>query len=225
MKRFVLLVVMQLFFTKGHTQQNGLPDNFVYVKDVIPDIVLDIRYAGRNNFVGKPIEGYKQPRAILSKPAAKALEKVQQELADIGLCIKVFDAYRPQRAVSQFISWAKDRGDTLMKQQFYPQVEKKNLFRYGYIASRSGHSRGSTVDITLIDAETGQEVDMGGTYDFFGEISHHYTSRISEQQKNNRQLLKSIMRRHGFVSYTKEWWHYTYQPEPFPETYFDFIVK
>lgn len=206
-------------------QKQQLPKGFTYLNEMIPDIVLEVRYAGSNNFLGTPVEGYKDEIVILSTPAAQALIKVQQELKTLGYCLKVFDGYRPQRAVNHFISWAKVSGDTLKKQQFYPDVDKKNLFNLGYISSRSGHSRGSTVDLTIVDYNTGKEVDMGGAYDFFGELSHHNYSGISEVQKNNRVFLKRIMMKHGFQPYAQEWWHYTYQPEPFPDTYFDFVVE
>lgn len=206
-------------------QKQQLPKGFTYLNEMISDIVLEVRYAGSNNFLGTPVEGYKDEIVILSTPAAQALIKVQQELKTLGYCLKVFDGYRPQRAVNHFISWAKVSGDTLKKQQFYPDVDKKNLFNLGYISSRSGHSRGSTVDLTIVDYNTGKEVDMGGAYDFFGELSHHNYSGISEVQKNNRVFLKRIMMKHGFQPYAQEWWHYTYQPEPFPDTYFDFVVE
>jgi D-alanyl-D-alanine dipeptidase len=206
-------------------QENKLPENFVYLDKVIPDIVLEMRYAGSNNFIGKPIEGYLKPKAILTKPAAEALKKVQAKLQNEGYCLKIFDAYRPQRAVNHFIKWAGKQEDTLMKKDFYPEVEKQNLFSFGYISTRSGHSRGSTVDLTLIDANNLKEIDMGGSYDFFGEISHHNAANITSEQKKNRELLKNTMIRFGFRPYEKEWWHYTFMPEPFPDTYHDFVVE
>lgn len=206
-------------------QEKELPENFVYVDQVIPDIVLDMRYADSNNFIGKPIKGYLQPKAILTKPATEALKKVQAELENHGYCLKIFDAYRPQRAVNHFIEWAKMPGDTLMKNQYYPEVPKKELFNLGYVASRSGHSRGSTLDLTMINMKSGKEVDMGGTYDFFGEISHHNYPNITSKQKKHRELLKKTMTKYGFRPYAKEWWHYTFQQEPFPNTYFDFVVE
>lgn len=209
----------------GLAQKRDLPEDFIYIHELIPDVVLEMRYAGNNNFIGKPVIGYNKPVAILSKPAAKALFHVQQELKKIGFCLKIFDAYRPQQAVNEFISWARDPEDTLMKQEFYPNVDKRNLFNYGYISTRSGHSRGSTVDLTLLDANSGKEVDMGGSYDFFGELSHHNTPEITAEQKQNRDLLKNTMARYGFIPYMQEWWHYTLRPEPFPETYFDFPVE
>lgn len=225
MKYLSILLILTFLISTNKNSQNQLPEGFIYVKELIPDIVQDIRYAGSHNFVGEPIRGYKQPRAILSKPAAEALYKVQQDLKNLGYCLKIFDAYRPQRAVNHFVEWAKIENDTLMKREFYPDIDKKDLFSLGYIATKSGHSRGGTVDLTLIDANTGEELNMGGSYDFFGEISHHDTSQISSEQKQNRELLKRIMSKHGFRSYPQEWWHYTLRMEPYAETYFDFEVE
>lgn len=221
------LVLLYLFIGIGisFSQANPLPDGFVYIDAKIPGVVYEIRYAGSNNFIGKPVRGYKAAQAILSEPAARALARVQQEFIRKDYMLKIFDAYRPQTAVNHFIEWARDRNDTLMKSKFYPKVAKKDLFEFGYIASRSGHSRGSTVDLTIIYVENCEEVDMGSNYDFFGEISHHNTSQITEEQRKNRELLKSIMRKYGFRSYSEEWWHYTFTPEPYPDTYFDFPVK
>lgn len=225
MKNLLILLILTFLISTNKNEQNQLPKDFVDVKELIPDIVMEIRYAGSHNFVGKPIRGYKQPKAILSKPAAEALYKVQQELKDEGYCLKIFDAYRPQRAVNHFMEWARNPGDTLMKSEFYPDIDKKDLFSLGYIATKSGHSRGGTVDLTLIDANTGEELNMGGGYDFFGEISHHDNSQVTPEQKQNRELLKRIMSKHGFRSYPQEWWHYTLRMEPYPETYFDFEVE
>lgn len=224
MKAF--LIVLYIFlFPVFSIQEKDLPEDFVFVDQVIPDIVLEMRYAGSNNFIGKPIEGYLGHRAILTKPTAETLKKVQTELKNQGYCLKIFDAYRPQRAVDHFIEWAKKPGDTLMKSQYYPGVIKRELFNLGYIASRSGHSRGSTLDLTIIDMESGEELNMGGTYDFFGEVSHHIYSGITPDQKKNRELLKKTMTKYGFRPYAKEWWHYTFRPEPFSDTYFDFVIE
>ena len=225
MRTIFISLFMGILMIPALAQKQQIPQGFTYLNKMIPDIVLEVRYAGSNNFLGTPVEGYKEEVVILSTPAAQALTKVQQELKTLGYCLNVFDGYRPQRAVNHFISWAKVSGDTLKKQQFYPDVDKKDLFNLGYISSRSGHSRGSTVDLTIIDYNTGKEVDMGGAYDFFGELSHHNYSGISEAQKKNRDLLKKIMIKHGFSPYAQEWWHYTYQPEPFPDTYFDFVIE
>ncbi len=202
-----------------------LPKGFVYVSDSIPDMEVELRYFGSNNFVGKPIEGYNTNRLILTAEATKALKKVHEELLMKNLCLKVYDGYRPQQAVNHFIKWARDWNDTINKQQFYPDVKKRNLFKAGYIASRSGHSKGSTVDLTIIDGNTGKELDMGSPYDFFGNESWVAYEGLTEKQKANRQLLKSIMLKHGFRNYPKEWWHFTLRWEPFPDTFFDFPVE
>lgn len=206
-------------------EQRGLPEGFVYVKDVIPDIILEMRYAGTNNFMGVKVTGYNKETAILTRAAANALAKVQNDLKDMGYCLKIFDAYRPQKAVDHFIKWSRMENDTIRKKDFYPNLPKDQLFRLGYIATRSGHSRGSTVDLTLVKSDSGEQVDMGGSYDFFSEISHYNTSQITEEQRRNRQILSSTMQKHGFYPYTQEWWHFTYRPEAFPSTYFDFDVE
>ena len=218
-----LNVIIILFFSLINT--SDLPEGFVYIDEVIPEVVYDIRYAGAHNFVGKPIDGYKAERAILSERAARALKNVQKELIQKDYMLKVYDAYRPQRAVNHFMQWAREENDTLMKSEFYPDVEKRHLFQLGYIATRSGHSRGSTLDLTIIHVETCDNVDMGSPYDFFGKISHHNTSKITAAQKKNRELLRLTMRKNGFRSYSEEWWHYTYDAEPFRDTYFDFPVE
>lgn len=224
MKMQVLLILIMLA-GNSFSQEKKLPEGFVYVKDNIPDVALDIRYASSNNFIGKPVEAYKKPVAILSKPAAEALKKVQEELTHEGYFLKIFDAYRPQTAVNDFIIWAKDPADTIAKKDFYPNVDKKDLFKLGYIASKSGHSRGSTVDLTIVNAATGEELDMGSTYDYFGEISHHSSTKITAGQKANRELLKNVMIKHGFRPYPEEWWHYSLKKEPYPNTFFDFPVE
>ncbi len=216
---------MFLCFCLSSSLSQTLPEGFVYVKEIIPDAAFEIRYAGSNNFIGKPVKGYKKPVAILSKDAAEALSGVQTHLKKKGYQLKIFDAYRPQQAVNHFIEWARNAKDTLMKESFYPDIAKKDLFSLGYIATKSGHSRGSTVDITLVDITTGKELDMASGYDFFGDISHHNTTKISKEQKANRTLLKHIMMKYGFRPYPEEWWHYTLRREPHPDTYFDFEVK
>lgn len=215
-------ILISLNFT---AQENKMPEGFVYLHEIIPDLELDIRYAGYNNFIGKPVSGYEKPVAIISIPAGKALAKVQKELKDKGYCLKIFDAYRPQTAVNNFIEWARNPADTLTKKEFYPEVDKKDLFQLGYIATKSGHSRGSTIDLTIIDAETKKELDMGSPYDFFGSISHHSSNAITSVQKANRELLKNTMGKYGFLPYPEEWWHYTLRNEPYPNTFFDFKVE
>lgn len=202
-----------------------LPEAFVYVEDVIPSIKVELRYFGSNNFIGQPINGYKKERAILTKQAAIALKNVQTELEQSHLSILIYDSYRPQTAVNHFVRWAKDLNDTIQKQEFYPEVLKQNLFQEGYIASKSGHSRGSTLDITLVNFETGKPLDMGSPYDFFGPESWVENNNLTEEQLANRMLLQKVMQKHGFRSYAKEWWHFTLRGEPFPKTYFEFPVN
>lgn len=202
-----------------------MPSDFVYVKDIIPKISLEMRYFGNHNFTGRPIRGYEKPVAILTKRAALALQQVESHLNKKGLGLKIFDAYRPQRAVDNFKSWSLKTDDTIAKREFYPLLDKKNLFNLGFIASKSGHSRGSTVDLTLISLKDQKEIDMGGPFDFFGAVSHHQYASLTAQQKENRKILKEAMAKFGFKAYDKEWWHYTLQDEPYRKTYFDFIVK
>ena len=202
-----------------------LPKDFTYVSEAVPDAVFDVRYYTSHNFVGDPIDGYLAPRVILTRQAAKALAGVQADLTAFGLSVKVFDGYRPQRAVDHFVRWGKDIGDTRMKEEFYPAVDKKNLFRDGYIAKKSGHSRGSTVDLTIVDVATGEDLDMGSPFDFFGEASWPENKAMAPEVRANRALLREVMARHGFKSISTEWWHFTLRDEPFPDTYFDFPVQ
>lgn len=225
MKKIYIILIFS-FVTMAFTgQTKELPKGFVYLDKIIPDLLVEIRYAGTNNFLGVPVTGYNRPKAILTEPAALALQKVQEELKNSGFCLKIFDAYRPQRAVDHFIKWSRDETDTLKKKEFYPDLQKNQLFRLGYIATKSGHSRGSTVDLTMVKADSGEPVDMGGSYDFFGEISHHSSTEVTEEQKHNREFLRKTMLKYGFLSYSQEWWHYTFRPEMFPNTYFDFTVE
>ena len=219
----LVLIVLGFAFAKSPTSQ--LAEGFVYVQDEIPDLDVKLRYFTNHNFVGMPIEGYKANRLILSKQAAEALKKVQEDLRNQNLCLQVYDGYRPQRAVDHFVRWAKNLGDTINKHEFYPEVEKQFLFSDGYIASRSGHSRGSTIDLSIIDADTGEPLDMGGFFDFFGEKSWTDNPDITATQKQNRALLLAAMEKHNFRNYEKEWWHYTLRWEPYPDTYFDFLVE
>ena len=198
--------------------------DFVDVEKEIPSIELDIRYFGLNNFIGKSIDGYLAPKAILTKEATFALKKVQIDLKEFELGLKVFDAYRPQKAVDHFVKWGKDLSDTKMKGIFYPNVEKKNLFKEGYIAKHSGHSRGSTVDLTIIDLQSKTELDMGSSFDLFGKNSWVTYKNITSTQRANRMLLHTIMLKYGFKSYAQEWWHFTLKNEPYKK-YFDFNVE
>ena len=202
-----------------------LPEGFVYARDIIPELKVELRYYTSNNFVGKRVDGYKSNKLILTKQTALALKQVQAELQSQNLCLKVYDGYRPQQAVNHFMRWAKHLNDTINKKTFYPDVEKKNLFLEEYIATRSGHSRGSTVDLTIVDGNTGKPLNMGSAYDFFGEASWVDYQNITDRQKVNRELLQTIMLKYGFRNYPKEWWHFTLRREPFPDTYFDFPIK
>jgi len=206
-------------------QKKNIPEGFVNVKKVIPDLDVELRYYSNHNFVGDTINGYGANHLYLTKETAIQLKKVQDELEIHNLCLKVYDGYRPQRAVNQFVIWARDKSDTVKKKEFYPNVFKRNLFKEEYIASRSGHSRGSTVDLTITDGATGIPLDMGSPYDFFGKASWVNYNGISKTQKENRQLLQSVMQRYGFKNYAREWWHFTLKDEPFPNTYFDFEIK
>lgn len=213
-----------LFFFFGIASAQ-LPKGFVYVEDVIPTIKVELRYFSKNNFLGKPVDSYHKEVAILTEQAANALKNVQDELKQYNLSIMIYDSYRPQSAVNHFIRWARDLNDTINKHIFYPDVQKKHLFKEGYISSKSGHSRGSTMDITLVDINTCEPLDMGSSWDFFGPESWVSNNNLTKQQRANRMLLRVIMEKHGFIIYTKEWWHFTLRNEPFPDTYFDFPVN
>lgn len=202
-------------------QQAGL----LNLVDAIPGIVVEVRYYGSNNFIGQPVDGYQAEKIYLSAQAVERLARVQNDLAGLGLGLKVYDGYRPQRAVDHFVRWAEDVEDTRMKQDYYPDVEKENLFNEGYIATRSGHSRGSTVDLTIVNLRDGIELDMGSPWDFFDPISWPDNDSITAQQRENRMLLRSVMTRHGFVPLSTEWWHFTLENEPFPDSYFDFEIR
>ena len=198
--------------------------DFVLVSDAVPDAILEIRYYSTYNFVGDRIDGYEQPVALLTKEAAEALEAASNDLEEQGYRLKIYDAYRPQMAVTNFVEWAEDVDDTRMKEYFYPELDESVLFPQGYIAEHSGHSRGSTVDLTLFDMKTEKEVDMGGTFDYFGELSHPDYTGITEEQYANRMILREAMIAHGFRPLAEEWWHFTLDDEPYPDTYFTFPV-
>ncbi len=201
----------------------GLPDGFVYLKDVDPSIQIDVRYATSNNFVGEKVDGYKVKKIVITRRAAVALKKVQADLKKDGYALKVFDAYRPQQAVSHFMRWVRDQKDQKTKEKYYPNLDKSSLRGSGYISGRSNHSRGSTVDLTLIKLGKG-EVDMGTEFDFFGPESSHHSKKATAEQRANRQRLKAAMSRGGFYSYHKEWWHYTLRNEPFSRP-FNFPIE
>ena len=224
-----LLLLMMLMVAPASAQKSTAPDDpagFVLLSDVVPDIIQEIRYYSTYNFVGDRIDGYDQPCALMTIEAAKALKEVSDDVKKQGYRLKIYDAYRPQKAVNHFMRWAKDIKDTRMKQYFYPKVDKTRLFDEGYIAEKSGHSRGSTADLTLFDMKTGKELDMGGTFDYFGELSHpDYKGNLTKQQLKNRQILRDAMMRHGFKPLDTEWWHFTLNNEPYPDMYFTFTVN
>ncbi|MEZ5957321.1 MAG: M15 family metallopeptidase [Hyphomonadaceae bacterium] len=201
------------------------PDGFVDAASVVPGMSLEMRYAGAHNFVGRRIDGYEAPVCILTREAAEALARVQADLAPRGLGLKVYDCYRPQRAVTHFARWAADLTDQSTKSEFYPNVDRSQLFTLGYIAQRSGHSRGSTVDLTIVDLASGAEIDMGSPFDLFDPRSWPTDESVSATARSNRMLLQGLMRDHGFRSLRQEWWHFTFEAEPHPDTYFDFVVR
>lgn len=225
----VLACLLLLSLTACTDQPAAKPEldssDFVLLTDVVPDAILEIRYYGTYNFVGTRVDGYEQPTALMTKEAAEALKAVSDDVMTQGYRLKIFDAYRPQKAVDHFVRWAEDLEDTRMKPYFYPELDKSVLFDQGYIDARSGHSRGSTVDLTLFDMTTEKEVDMGGTFDFFGELSHpDYVGELTEEQIANRNILREAMMRHGFRPLDTEWWHFTLNEEPYPGTFFEFPV-
>ena len=227
---FLIAIFVMIFANSVLAQENTTkisPEDssgFVLLSEAVPDAILEIRYYSTYNFVGDRIEGYEAPVAYLTKEAAKALKEVSDELIKKGYRLKIYDAYRPQRAVLHFARWAEDIKDTRMKKYFYPEVDKSLLFEQGYIDYKSGHSRGSTLDLTLFDMNTEKEVDMGGTFDYFGIKSHPDYKKITKQQFKNRMILREAMTAHGFRPLSTEWWHFTLNNEPYPDTYFDFPV-
>lgn len=227
--------------TANTVRENDSSD-FVTITDVVPDVILEIRYFGTYNFVGSRIDGYKSPTALLTRRAADSLKAVSDDVMRLGYRLKIYDAYRPQCAVDHFVRWAADVADTTMRRYFYPDVDKSRLFELEYIMAKSGHTRGSTVDLTLFDMSTEKEVDMGGTFDWFGTESHpdfcgnpdtgvfdavaaSIPRGITPEQFANRLILRQAMLRHGFKPLDSEWWHFTLKDEPYPDTYFTFPVK
>jgi D-alanyl-D-alanine dipeptidase len=247
----VLLIFVALYFLQSsHTVgTDKMPGNFIDIQKVIPDVVLDIRYYSPHNFVGERVDGYLAPKCFLTTDAAQALAGVQKDLAPYSMTLKIYDCYRPQRAVNHFVRWAKEIENTKTMKEFYPTIDKRNLFKDGYIAEKSGHSRGSTLDLTIVplpapvqaDYIPGQKlsecylpaehrfadnsIDMGTGFDCFHELSNTENKNIGRQQKINRLLLKSLMEKHGFKNYDMEWWHYTLKKEHYPDTYFNFVIE
>ncbi len=245
---YAVTLLLALIYSQFIYGQSQIPEGFVNIKDIIPDVILDLRYTNNHNFLGVSVDGYKADKCFMTKEAAEALLKVQEELKKFSLSIKIYDAYRPQRAVDHFVRWAKDLNDTLTKKEFYPTVNKDRLFIDGYIAEKSGHSRGSTVDLTIVsiplpsqpefDIENQCEcyesaekrfkdnsIDMGTGFDCFHPLSHTENKELTAQQRTNRMLLRTLMEKHGFKNLAEEWWHFTLINEPFPNTYFDFEIR
>ena len=241
------IVAISYFGNKNEAPQTLPTDDnsqFITLTDAVPDVILEIRYFGTYNFVGNRIDGYLEPTALMTKKAADSLKAVSDDVVSQGYRLKIYDAYRPQCAVDHFVRWAQDLADTKMKPYFYPDLDKSVLFEQEYIYERSGHTRGSTVDLTLFDMATEKELDMGGTFDWFGPESHpdfcgnpgtgEYTGdnhkspvgrSITQEQFEHRMILRQAMLRHGFKALDTEWWHFTLKDEPFPDTYFTFPVR
>jgi D-alanyl-D-alanine dipeptidase len=212
--------------SQSETRPEMDASDFVLLSDAVPDAILEIRYYSTYNFVGSRVDGYEEPLALLTKEAAAALKTVSDSLIEKGYRIKIYDAYRPQKAVDHFVRWAENLDDTKMKDYFYPELSKSVLFEQGYIDEKSGHSRGSTLDVTLFDMKKEKEVDMGGTFDYFGELSHpDYTKTLTKKQIENRNILREAMIAGGFRPLATEWWHFTLNNEPYPDTYFAFPIN
>jgi len=230
--KFLYQLLALIFFLLSLLSISGwagpLPEGFVYLEEIVPEIKTELSYFTNDNYIGERIDGYFAPRCILTKAAAEALKKVQDDLKPFGLGLKIYDAYRPQRAVDHFVRWARDLRDTRMKSKFYPEIAKKDLLSQGYIAVKSSHTRGSAVDLTLVSLGTEgivRELDMGTGFDVFGPKSRPDNPSMSPAQRAHRLLLQTLMKRHGFNPYPLEWWHFTLRKEPFPGTYFDFPVE
>ena len=242
---FALLLAAVLVINFLKSEQKSEPktapemdsSGFVNLSDVVPDAIIEARYFASYNFVGARVDGYLEPVVLYTREAAEALKAVSDDVKSMGYRLKVYDGYRPQCAVDHFVRWGKDLADSLMKPYFYPDQDKAFLFERGYIAEKSGHTRGSAIDLTLFDMATGKEVDMGGVHDWFGIESHpdyggnpdtgEYIGGvdITEEQFRNRMILREAMVRHGFATYDCEWWHFCLADEPYPDTYFNFPVK
>ena len=247
MKKILFTIFITLTLSVQYLSQD-IPEGFVEIREIIPDVILDLRYLTNHNFLGVPVDGYRTEKCYITKAAADSLAKVQEELRKFNLSLKIYDAYRPQRAVDHFVRWAKDLSDTLTKKEFYPTVDKSRLFVDGYIAEKSGHSRGSTIDLTIVPIPLPYQpefdinnqcecfestekrfkdnsIDMGTGFDCFHSLSHTENINLTPQQRANRLLLKSLMNKYDFKNLAEEWWHFTLRNEPYPSTYFDFIIK
>jgi D-alanyl-D-alanine dipeptidase len=221
--------IARLSAAEPHVDKSDRPPTFVRLDQHIPDLCLDLQYGTTNNFTGQVVRGYERPVCWITRPAAEALEAVQQRLRPMGLSLMVFDAFRPQKAVDFFVTWSQANNDPeWIKETFFPRLEKAKLFTQGYISKRSGHTRGSTVDLTLCSRASGampMPLDMGTRFDFFGEEASTLYPELTAQQRANRLLLKHLMESQGFKAYAVEWWHFTLIDEPFPDRYFDFPLS
>ena len=218
----IFVIIFLIFYSAFF--DNNLEDGFVYLNDIDDSIIVDLKYYSSENFTGQTVEGYLSNTAILTKESALALSNAQDDFNKLGYSLILYDAYRPQRSVDFFVQWSKNPYDTINKRIYYPDIKKSELFELGYIASKSGHSRGSTVDVSLIEISTNKVLDMGTIFDYFGIESHTFFNDISEKQKSNRLILYEIMSNNGFKNYSKEWWHFTLKNEPY-QKYFDFLVN
>ena len=218
----ILIIIFIIFYIAFF--KNNLEKGFVYLKEIDDSIIVNLKYYSNQNFTGKFVDGYHSNTAILTKESALALSNAQDDFNKLGYSLILYDAYRPQRAVDFFVQWSKNLNDTINKRIYYPNIKKSELFELGYIAYKSGHSRGSTVDVSLIEISTNKVLDMGTIFDYFGVESHTFFDDISEKQKSNRLILYEIMSNNGFKNYSKEWWHFTLKNEPY-QKYFDFLVK
>jgi D-alanyl-D-alanine dipeptidase len=248
----ILLLIYELSCAAakfGTLKETEMPDDFVEITELIPSNILDIRYYTPHNFVGERIDGYNAPKCFLTKQAAEALKNVQEELSKFSLSLKLYDCYRPERAVNEFIKWSLDANNNKMEREFYPDIEKSELFKNDYIAKKSGHSRGSTVDLTIVPIPIPEEeiyrdgqplypcywpkekrfkdntIDMGTGFDCFSEFAHTENNQLNIEQRVNRLALKAIMEKYGFINLESEWWHFTLKDEPYPDTYFDFVIE
>lgn len=241
-----LVLASQLGCSEPNSPKQNLPEGFVFITDIDPTIKESVRYSTKDNFLGRVVSGYQSNRVVSTKVAADALKRVHDDLKKEGYNLVVYDGYRPQRAVDSFVLWAKDINDATAKANYYPDVNKQDLFKLNYIAEKSSHTRGSTFDLTLIKRNeqlgaikagfrqltSGEKipylddntVDMGSSFDLFHKASHHDSSLVTAEQSKMRNLLRSTMKKHGFKEYKEEWWHYTLENEPYPDTYFDFVV-
>lgn len=242
--KFKLWVMLSLL---SSNVKSAMPSDFVFLNDIDPSITIHIRYATTDNFVGRPIDGYQYVnKTVCTRQAAQALKAVQDELQQHGYKLVVYDAYRPQRASDEFMKWSQDVNDQIMKLQYYPALNKADVFKEGYVAKQSRHSGGSTFDVTIIEKgkelkpltysqrtiKTGQKipflddatVDMGSSFDLFHPVSHHDTTLIDKSFTQKRNFLRNIMKKYGFQEYKEEWWHYTLKDEPYPRTCFNFVI-